>query len=110
MGKFVISQRFNGDYQFNLKAINGQIILTSEGYTSKEGCKNGIEAVKIYSIDDSRFDRRSATNGGYYFNLRAKNGEIIGTSEIYQSKNGMENGIEAVKNNAPKAVIEDFLL
>lgn len=109
MGKFVISQRFNEDYQFNLKANNGQIILVSEGYNSKESCKRGIEAVKIYSIDDSKFDRRSSRNGkGYYFVLKAQNGEIIGTSEMYQSENGMENGIESVKNNAPFALIEDF--
>ncbi|MGE8534833.1 MAG: YegP family protein [Chryseobacterium sp.] len=111
MGKFVISRRFNQDYQFNLKASNNQIILTSEGYRSKEGCINGIEAVKKYSNDDSKFDRRSSRNGnGYYFVLKAQNGEIIGTSEMYQSENGMENGIESVKYNAPDAIMEDFTL
>ncbi|MCH5687292.1 YegP family protein [Niabella sp. W65] len=46
MGKFVISKRTNGEFQFNLKAGNGQVILTSEGYANKSGCENGIESVK----------------------------------------------------------------
>ncbi len=46
MGKFVITQRANGEYQFNLNAGNGQVILTSEGYSNKAGCENGIESAK----------------------------------------------------------------
>lgn len=54
MGRFVISKRFTGDYQFNLKAINGQTILVSEGYSSKEGCKKGIESVVLNSQNDDK--------------------------------------------------------
>lgn len=77
MGKFVISVRKNGGYQFNLKAGNGEVILTSEGYTSKSSCINGIESVKTNSLFDSRFEHKTSADGKYYFNLKAGNGQII---------------------------------
>ena len=51
MGKFVITVRKNGEFQFNLKASNGQVVLSSEGYTKKESCLNGIESVKKNAVD-----------------------------------------------------------
>ncbi len=107
MGTFVISKRKNGEFQFNLKAGNGQIILTSEGYTTKANCINGIESVKKNSVDDARYERKTSSNGKFYFNLKATNGQIIGTSEMYESESGRENGIESVKKNAPDADIQD---
>lgn len=109
MGKFVITKRANGEFQFNLKAGNGQVILTSEGYTTLAACKNGIESVKKNSVDDARFERKEAKNGAPFFNLKAGNGQIIGKSEMYSSAAACENGIESVKKNAPDAdVVEDF--
>lgn len=97
----------NGEFQFNLKASNGQIILTSEGYVSKTNCINGIESVKRNSQDENKFDRKVSTNKKYYFNLKATNGQIIGTSELYESETGRDNGIRSVKDNAPDASIDD---
>ncbi|PZD78530.1 YegP family protein [Mesonia sp. K7] len=108
MGKFVIKKRTNGEFQFNLKANNGQIILTSEGYSTKSACENGIESVRKNSQEDSRYDKKESSNGKYYFNLKAANGQIIGTSEMYESTSGRDNGIESVKSNAPKAEVEDL--
>jgi len=107
MGKFIITKRVNGENQFNLKAENGEIILTSEGYTTKASCHKGIESVRINSQDDSRYDKRIAVNGKDYFVLKARNGEIIGKSQFYSSKSGMESGITSVKLNAPTAEIID---
>lgn len=106
MGKFVITTRKNGEFQFNLKAGNGQVILTSEGYSTKSACQNGIESVKVNSQDDARFDRKVSANGKHYFNLKASNGQIIGSSEMYESEASRENGIASVKNNAPDADID----
>ncbi len=103
MGKFVVSVRKNGEYQFNLKATNGQIILSSEGYSSESGCLNGIESVKKNAADDGRFDRITTAAGKFRFNLKAGNGQIIGSSETYESESGRDNGIESVKKNAPDA-------
>ncbi|WBS73853.1 YegP family protein [Elizabethkingia meningoseptica] len=108
MGKFEISKRKNGEYQFNLKAGNGQVILTSEGYSTKANCENGVASVKKNSQDDSKFESKTSSNGKYYFNLKATNGQIIGTSEMYESSSGRDNGIESVKSNAPGASIDDI--
>jgi uncharacterized protein YegP (UPF0339 family) len=107
MGKFVINQRTNGEFQFNLKAGNGQTILSSEGYSSKSACSNGVESVKNNSQDDSRYEKKESTNGKYYFSLKAGNGQTIGSSEMYESASGRDNGIESVKTNAPDATIDD---
>lgn len=107
MGKFIITKRKNDEYQFNLTASNGQVILTSEGYTAKAGCKNGIDSVKNNAALDSRYDRLIAKNGQYYFNLKAGNGEIIGTSELYTTIYSRESGISSVKENAQAATILD---
>ena len=109
MGKFVISQRKNGEYQFNLKAGNGQVILTSEGYTTLAACKNGIESVKKNSQEDTRFERKEAKDGSPFFNLKATNGQVIGKSEMYSSAAACENGIESVKKNAPEAEVVEEL-
>jgi uncharacterized protein YegP (UPF0339 family) len=107
MGKFVITKRVNGEFQFNLKANNGQTILASEGYATKPNCENGIESVKRNAQDDAKFDRKTATNGKPYFNLKATNGQIIGTSEMYETEASRDNGIASVKSNAPEATIDD---
>lgn len=107
MGKFVITTRKNGEFQFNLKAGNGQVILASEGYSSKASCLNGIESVKKNASDDGRFERKTSSNGKFYFNLKAGNGQVIGSSEMYESNASCENGIESVKKNAPGADVDD---
>ena len=109
MGTFVISTRSNGEFQFRLKAGNGQEILASEGYTTKAACLNGVESVKKNSQEDARFDRLESKNGKFYFNLKATNGQIIGTSEMYESKASMENGIASVAKNAPEADVKEML-
>lgn len=109
MGKFVITKRANGEFQFNLKAGNGQTILASEGYTTMAACKNGIESVKRNAPEDARYDRKEAKNGAPYFNLKATNGQVIGTSEMYSSVAARENGIESVKKNAPDAEVVEQL-
>lgn len=107
MGKFVITTRSNGDYQFNLVAGNGQVILTSQGYSAKAGCLNGVESVRTNSQDDARFERLTAANGKPYFTLKAGNGQVIGSSQMYESEAGRDNGIESVKNNAADASVDD---
>lgn len=107
MGKFEITKRKNGEFQFNLKAGNGQIILTSEGYVTKASCMNGVESVRKNAPDDSRYERKTSTNGKEYFNLKAANGQIIGSSQMYAAVSGRENGITSVKTNAPDATVDD---
>ncbi len=107
MGTFAINERTNGEFQFNLKAGNGQTILASEGYSSKSGCENGIESVRKNSQDDTKFDKKISGNGKYYFNLKSSNGQIIGSSEMYESSSARDNGIDSVKTNAKDAKVVD---
>ncbi len=107
MGKFEIKTDKAGKFRFNLKAGNGQVILSSEAYNSKSACDNGIESVRKNSADDGRFERKTAKNGKAYFNLKATNGQVIGASQMYASNASMENGIASVKNNAPDASVDD---
>jgi uncharacterized protein YegP (UPF0339 family) len=107
MGKFVITKRKDGEFQFNLKAGNGQVILTSEGYSTKAACENGIDSVKKNAPDDARYERKTSANGKPHFNLKAANGQVIGNSELYESEASRDNGIESVKNNAPDAEVAD---
>lgn len=110
MGKFVITQRINDEYQFNLKDANENIILMSEGYIQKASCHKGIESVKLNAQEDSRYERKVSVNNKDYFVLKARNGEIIGKSQLYNSKIAMEDGINSVKTNAPGAEIIDETL
>jgi uncharacterized protein len=98
MGNFVIKKGTKGGYYFNLLADNSQIILTSQMYSSKSSCFNGIDLVRNSCSFDS-YERKQTDNNKHYFVLKASNGQIIGNSEIYESIASMENGIESVKIN-----------
>jgi uncharacterized protein len=98
----------SGEFYFHLKASNGEIILRSEGYTKKASAVNGIESVKKNSPLETRYERKTAKNGELFFNLRAKNRQVIGTSETYKAEAGRENGIVSVKKNGPSAKVNDL--
>jgi len=108
MGKFEIKVRKDGEFQFNLKAANGQVVLTSEGYTAKASCLNGIESVRKNSQDESKFEIKEAKNGKPYFNLLAGNGQVIGSSQMYASMVTLKKGIASVKANAPEAPVVEL--
>jgi len=102
-GKFELKSAKNGKFFFNLKASNGQIILSSEMYETRQAAENGIESVKKNAADDQKYIRLKSKEGNPYFMLKAGNGELIGKSELYSSQAGMENGITAVKKSAGQA-------
>ncbi|MDX2151480.1 MAG: YegP family protein [Bryobacteraceae bacterium] len=107
MAYFALKRTSNQQFMFNLHADNGEIILTSETYTTKQNAQGGINAVKANAPNDSRYDRRTS-GSQFYFVLRGGNSEILGTSERYTSKQGLENGISAVKKEAPTAPVRDY--
>lgn len=87
----------NGSWRFNLHARNGAVVLTSQAYRSGEASAlNGCFSVKDNGIDPARYDVRQATSGGWYFNLKASNGQVIGTSQVYSSKYNAERGRDAI--------------
>ncbi len=122
MGKFVISKTKNGEFTFNLKAGNGEIILTaSESYTSMSGCQGGIASVQknaLAHVEDQtaegfeelthpKFEVYKDKAGEFRFRLKARNGENIGKSESYKRKDSCMKGIASVGKNAPDAKIEE---
>lgn len=109
MSKFEIYQsEKNQEYYFRLKAGNGEIILGSEGYTTKSACQSGVESVKKNALDEKRFEVKEAKNGKFHFNLKASNGQVIGSSQLYASESGLKNGITSVSKNAPAAEVVDL--
>ncbi len=106
-GKFEVYTDKAGETRFRLKAGNGQVILASEGYKKKASCMNGIASVRKNSQEDKRFERTETKNGKPRFNLRAGNGQVIGTSETYESVAARDNGIASVAKNAPDAAVDD---
>ncbi len=106
--KFELKLTAKKNWMFNLKAGNGEIILTSEQYAAREGAANGIESVRQNSADVASFDVRTAKNGEQYFVLQAKNKEIIGKSEMYKSPSSVKRGIASVMRNAPTARVVEL--
>lgn len=106
-GTFEIFKDKGDEFRFRLKAGNGQVVLSSEGYTSKAGAQNGIESVQKNCADKSNFESTTTSTGKFRFNMKAKNGQVIGTSQSYESEAARDNGIEAVARAAQGAKIED---
>jgi len=107
-GAFELKQTNNGQFMFNLKAGNGEIILTSQTYRTKASAEEGIAAIRANAPSDARYERRKATDGEYYFVLRAENDRVIGRSELYASASAVENGVASVQRNAPDARTKDL--
>lgn len=104
-GKFEVYADKAGEFRFRLKAGNGQAILASEGYKAKASCLGGVESVKKHALNDSLYERKETKAGKFMFNLKASNGQVIGTSESYESAAARDNGIESVRKNAPDATV-----
>lgn len=106
-GKFVLKKTANNQFDFRLLARNGEQILRSETYKTKKSAENGIASVMKNAAEDARYEKKVAKNGQPYFNLKATNGQVIGTSEMYSSEAARDKGIASVKANAPTAKIDD---
>ncbi|MCK7593053.1 YegP family protein [Pseudomarimonas salicorniae] len=107
MGMFVLSTAKDGSFHFSLHAANGEIILSSQMYTTKAAAFDGIDSVRANAPHDERFERKINAAGQPMFNLKAANHQVIGTSQGYSSEIARDIGIESVKQNAPGAGIED---
>lgn len=109
-GKFELKRTSDQQFLFNLKAGNNEIILTSERYKVKDIAQAAIESVRANASFDERFERRTSTNKKPYFVLKSESGDIIGTSELYNTPAAMENGINSVKTNGATPKLDDRTL
>lgn len=106
-GKFERSTGKAGKHRFNLKASNGQVILTSQGYADASGRDNGIESIRKHARDVRNFVKATSSDGKFYFTLKAANGQVIGTSQRYASEASRNNGIDSVMRHASDAKVTD---
>ena len=107
-GKFELKKSKGGKFMFNLKAANGQVILTSQTYKTKAAAKNGIKSVCTNCTKAASFEQKASKKGEPYFVMLAANKQVIGKSQMYSSKATMRNGIASVRKNTPKAAIKDM--
>ncbi|MCI6260460.1 DUF1508 domain-containing protein [Pyramidobacter sp. SM-530-WT-4B] len=120
MAKFVMKSVASG-LKFDLKAGNGEVIATSEVYTTEAACRNGVASVvknaaeavledqteKDFAVQKNpKFELYADKAGEFRFRLKARNGQVIAVSEGYKAKAGCLNGIESVRKNAPNASVE----
>ncbi|WP_241297928.1 YegP family protein [Enterobacter asburiae] len=106
-GWFELSKSSDGQFRFVLKAGNGETILTSELYTSKSAAENGIASVRTNSPLDERYEKKTASNGKYHFNLKAGNHQVIGSSQLYATEQSRDKGIASVKTNRSTQTVKD---
>ena len=107
-GTFEIYEDKAGEYRFRLKAGNGETILTSEGYKSKSSATNGVESVQANAADASLFVKKETEGGSFRFDLKAKNHQVVGTSQNYKTASARDNGIGAVGRASAGAKVVDL--
>ncbi|CAN5452844.1 YegP family protein [soil metagenome] len=107
-GWYELSNSSDGQFHFVLKAGNAETILTSELYKSKDSAQNGIASVQTNAESDERYEKLEAANGKFYFNLKAANHQVIGTSQMYASTSARQQGIDSVKSNGKTKTVKDL--
>ena len=105
-GWYTLSTNDKGQFSFALKAGNGEVILRSEQYESRASAENGIASVQKNGAIDERFERKTSADQRHYFNLRAGNHQVIGTSQMYTTAASRDAGIGSVKANAASATLK----
>ncbi len=106
-GWFELSKSSDGQVRFVLKAGNAETILTSELYKTRAAAENGIASVQKNCGSDERYELKEAANGKFFFNLKAANHQVIGTSQMYATTQARDGGIASVKTNGASATVKD---
>ena len=106
-GWFELNKSSDGQFRFVLKADNTETLLTSELYHAKGSAENGITSVQSNCGADERYEKKVASNGKHYFNLKAANHQVIGTSQMYASAESRDAGIASVKSNGTSTTVKD---
>lgn len=106
-GWYELSSTSNDKHAFVLKAANAEVILTSEHYEAKDSAKNGIASVQKNSADDAMFELNTAKDGRHYFNLKAANGQVVGTSQMYTTESARVVGMTSVQTNGTSKDIRE---
>jgi uncharacterized protein len=106
-GWYEIDRNDKNQYSFVLRAANSEVVLRSQQYASKGAARTGIAAVQKNSPSDGQYELDTASDGRFYFNLKAGNHQVIGTSQMYASQASRATGIESVKTHGPSVDVRD---
>ncbi|MES9873654.1 MAG: YegP family protein [Candidatus Sedimenticola sp. 6PFRAG7] len=107
-GTFELYKDAGGEFRFRFNASNGQTILSSEGYKQRSNAENGINSVKKNAAEDARYEPKETNDGRFMFNLKASNGQVVGSSRIYKTVAERDQGISMTKSDAPGAETDDL--
>ena len=108
-GKWVVEFKGHGEYLSKLLASNGEIMLSSEIYTTEEGARGGIATI-IRGVDNGKFVVYQDKNGNYYYKLKTANNRLLCVGEIYKSKDRCLKAVESVKRIAKESTVVDELV
>jgi uncharacterized protein YegP (UPF0339 family) len=106
-GWFEIAKNDKGQYSFVLKASNAQVILRSQQYESKASALGGVASVQANCGMAERYELATASDERFYFNLKAANSQVIGTSQMYTTEGARSTGIESVKTNGSSTDVRE---
>ena len=94
-------------FTFAFVDAEGTTIVRSENYSAKKSALNGVESVKKNASDDSRYELKDSANGKFYFNLKASNGQVVGTSGMFASQDERQQAMAALKQQAASVEVDD---
>ena len=105
----IILKESQAEEPFSFAFLNaeGQTLVKSENYSAKKSAVNGIESVKRNCQNDARYELNKSKNGKFYFNLKASNGQIVGTSMLFASEAERSSAIAELKSEGPGASVEE---
>lgn len=106
--RYEIRSASDGSPYWRLMSVNGNVLITSETYSSKSACEGGIAASRRCAPSDSNYRRLTSTRGEPYFTLNAENYQVLGTSEMYSSTYNRDTGISATKRDGPTSNVVDL--
>ncbi|MGE0484573.1 MAG: YegP family protein [Gammaproteobacteria bacterium] len=108
-GWFELGKSADGQFRFVLKAGNAETILTSELYKTRAAAENGIASVQKNCADEARYELKEASNGKFFFNLKAANHQVIGSSQMYGTVAARDNGVASVRTNGVSTTVKDLV-
>ena len=106
-GTFELNKSSDGQFRFVLKTDKGENLITSELYHAKGSAENGIASVQTNCGTDERYEKKVASDGTHYFNLKAANHQVIGTSKMYKTTESRDASIALVKANGSTSTVKD---
>ena len=109
LGKWSVEKKSDGEYISKLAASNGEVMLSSEIYTTEDGARSGIETI-IKGVDSGKFVIYQDKSKNYYYKLKSTGNRLLCVGEIYKSKDQCLKAVESVKRIAKDSPVMSELV